>query len=220
MDRNEFFGWCAGTRLDCLATSWICGRNLLPLSVQIYCFEYDNSFFFLKKCLEDICFLFVGLVLVMSTLGSKPGQISHLHAFLPACRFTSGVTPANLLMGSLAVGHNPCMHFSAEISCRGSNRRHPTQKADALSTRSLQLTVKYNNSIQVAEISVHQNIRYPWYNVHVIQSCKQKTHSITQYMCHITHLYLLQHRRVISTIQPGAQHWTRMANEYWPRKQR
>ena len=57
---------------------------------------------------------------------SKSGWIPHLYAFLPACngflRFTSGATPANLLMASMAAGHVPYMHV-AEVGYRNSNGR-------------------------------------------------------------------------------------------------
>ena len=68
---------------------------------------------------------------------SKPGWIPCLHALSPAwnefLRFTSGATPADLLVASMAV-RIPYMHV-AEVGFWDSIRRHPTQWADLLSTR-------------------------------------------------------------------------------------
>ena len=69
-----------------------------------------NTLFFFKieehRCfLWGHCYPWFGL-LVKSAQGSKPGWIPHLHVFsLPAyyrfLRFTSGMTPADLLMASM-----------------------------------------------------------------------------------------------------------------------
>ena len=68
---------------------------------------------------------------------SKPGWIPHLHALLPVCneflRFTSGATPADLLVANMAVGYIPYTHV-AEVGCQYSIGRPPAQWADVLST--------------------------------------------------------------------------------------
>ena len=69
---------------------------------------------------------------------SKPGWIPRLPALSPACneflRFTSGVTPADLLAASMAASHIAYMHV-AVVGCQDLNRRPPIQWADTLSTQ-------------------------------------------------------------------------------------
>ena len=62
----------------------------------------------------------------MSPWVSKPGWIPRLHALSPVCkeflRFTSGVTPADLLAASCI----PNIHV-AEVGCRDSIGRPPSK---------------------------------------------------------------------------------------------
>ena len=59
---------------------------------------------------------------------SKPGWIPRLRALLPACnwflRFTSGETPADLLVASMAASRIPYMHV-AEVGYRDLIGRPP-----------------------------------------------------------------------------------------------
>ena len=68
----------------------------------------------------------------MSALGFE-ARVDPLLACFVTCmngflRFTSGVTPADLLMGSMAAGHIPHMHVS-EIGCQTS---YPLDYCDRL----------------------------------------------------------------------------------------
>ena len=61
---------------------------------------------------------------------SKPGWIPHLraswHAHNRCLRFTSGVTPADLLAATMAAGHIPYMYV-AEVGCQDSIGRSLAQ---------------------------------------------------------------------------------------------
>ena len=111
--KSEIFPWCL---------------SLIPLSVLNY--------YFFKKVLEDMSpFCEATDTPVLDFWWHlpwvpNPGWIPHLHASSPVhnrcLRFTSGVTPADLLAACMAANHVPYMHV-AEVGCQDTIRRPPAQ---------------------------------------------------------------------------------------------
>ena len=68
---------------------------------------------------------------------SKPVWISPAHflACMQFLRFTSGATPAHLLMASMVACRVFYMHLSVEVGCQGSNGWSPIQRTDMLLTQ-------------------------------------------------------------------------------------